>query len=51
MSDSASRIAGYGHWVANSLRSLWAAEASKDYLQANTRQAELEGLQFAFTQG
>jgi adenylate cyclase len=48
MSDSASQIIGYGQWVTNSLRSLWAAEASKDHLQANTRQAELEGLQFAF---
>jgi len=48
MSDLTSRTVGSGHRVTNVLRSLWPAEASKYHLQANTRQAELEGFQFAF---
>src|SRR5918994_134547 len=48
MSDLASRIVGSGYRVINGLRSLWPNETSKDHLQASTRQAELEGLQFAF---
>src|SRR5918994_3419751 len=48
MSDLASRIVGSGYRVINGLRSLWPSETTKDHLQANTRQAELEGLQFAF---
>ena len=48
MSDLASRIVGFGHRVKNGLRLSWPSEASKDRLQASIRQAELEGLQFAF---
>jgi adenylate cyclase len=48
MSDMKSRTIGFGHRMAKSLRLLWPSNTSKDRLQANTRQAELEGLQFAF---
>ncbi|WP_246505177.1 adenylate/guanylate cyclase domain-containing protein [Microvirga antarctica] len=43
-----SRIIGLGHWVVDGLRLPWASDSSTDRLQASTRQAELEGLQFAF---
>jgi adenylate cyclase len=48
MSDLKSQIVGHSHKVGNGLRLHWPPDASKDHLQANTRQAELEGLQFAF---
>ena len=48
MSDMKSRTTGFGHRIARGLRLLWPANTSKDRLQANMRQAELEGLQFAF---
>lgn len=48
MSDLKSRIIGFGPRVVSGLRLPWPSSASKDRLQANTRQAELEGLQFAF---
>jgi adenylate cyclase len=48
MSDLARRILSLGHGFASVLRLPWSPDASKNPLQANTRQAELEGLQFAF---
>jgi adenylate cyclase len=48
MSAMKSRTIGFGHRIARSLRLLWPSNTSKDRLRANTRQAELEGLQFAF---
>jgi adenylate cyclase len=48
MSATKSRTIGFGHKIARGLRLLWPSSTSKDRLRANTRQAELEGLQFAF---
>src|SRR5687768_15557902 len=48
MSDMKSRTIGFGHRIATGLRLLGPSATSKNRLQANTRQAELEGLQFAF---
>jgi adenylate cyclase len=48
MSHLASRIVGLGHRIANSLNLPWHPDASKNRLKANIRQAELEGLKFAF---
>lgn len=48
MSDLARRILRLGHGSASVLRLPWSPDASKKRLKANTRQAELEGLQFAF---
>src|SRR5918998_2767135 len=48
MFDMKSRTIGFGHGMARGLRLLWPFNTSKDRLQANTRRAELEGLQFAF---
>ena len=48
MSDMKSQTIGFGHRIASGLRLLWPSTTSKDRLRANTRQAELEGLQFAF---
>lgn len=48
MSDMKSRNVGFPHRVANGLRLPWPPTSSKDRPQASTRQAELEGLQFAF---
>jgi adenylate cyclase len=48
MSAMKSGTIGFGHTIARSLRLLRSSNTSKDRLQANTRQAELEGLQFAF---
>jgi adenylate cyclase len=47
MSDMKSRIIGFCHGVVSGLRLPWPS-STKDRLQANTRQAELEGLEFAF---
>src|SRR5918997_5649541 len=48
MLEMKSRTIGLGQRIARGLRLLWPSNTSKDRLQANTRQAELEGLQFAF---
>lgn len=48
MLDVKSWTIGFGHRIARGLRLLRPSNTSKDRLHANTRQAELEGLQFAF---
>ena len=48
MSDVANRIIGSVPSSLQTLRSLWSPGGSQDRLQASIRQAELEGLQFAF---
>src|SRR5215211_3551311 len=48
MSDVATRIMGSVSDTLQTLRELWASGSSEDRLQASIRQAELEGLQFAF---
>lgn len=48
MSDMKSQTIGFGHRIATGLRLLGPSSTSKDRLRGNTRQAELEGLQFAF---
>jgi adenylate cyclase len=48
MSHLASRIVGFGHRFTNAILLPWRRDARKDRLQTSTRQAELEGLQFAF---
>jgi adenylate cyclase len=48
MLEMKSRTIGLGQRIARGLSLLWPSNTSKDRLQANTRQAELEGLQFAF---
>ncbi|MDP8917948.1 MAG: adenylate/guanylate cyclase domain-containing protein, partial [Pseudomonadota bacterium] len=48
MSDVANRIVGFVPSTLQALRSLWSPGGSQDRLQASIRQAELEGLRFAF---
>ena len=48
MSDVANRIIGFASSALQALRSLWSPGNSQGHLQASIRQAELEGLQFAF---
>ena len=48
MSDLKSQIIGFGQQVKNRLRLSWLPDASKDRLRSSIRQAELEGLRFAF---
>ena len=48
MSDLVSRIVASARGFTNGVRSLWPRETPNGHLQASTRQAELEGLQFAF---
>jgi adenylate cyclase len=48
MSDVANRIIGFGSSTLQALRSLWSPGDPQGRLQASIRQAELEGLQFAF---
>ena len=48
MSDVANRIIGFASSALQALRSLWSPGNSQGRLQASIRQAELEGLQFAF---
>src|SRR5215207_883312 len=48
MSDMKSQTIGFSDRIARDHRMLWPSNKSKDRLRANTRQAELEGLQFAF---
>jgi adenylate cyclase len=48
MSDLATRIGGFASRISDGLQSLWPLGRSQVRLQASTRQAELEGLQFAF---
>ncbi|MPR08575.1 adenylate/guanylate cyclase domain-containing protein [Microvirga tunisiensis] len=48
MSDVANRIIGFVSSALQALRSLWSPGRPQDRLKASIRQAELEGLQFAF---
>ena len=48
MSDLANRIIGFVSSALQAMRSLWSPGRPQDRLQASIRQAELEGLQFAF---
>ena len=48
MTDLKSQIIGFGQQVKNRLRLSWLPDASKDRLRSSIRQAELEGLRFAF---
>ncbi len=48
MSDLATRVVGFASRISDGLRSLWRLGRSQGRLQVSTRQAELEGLQFAF---
>jgi adenylate cyclase len=48
MSDLATRIGGFASRTSKGLRSLRSLRNAQVRLQASTRQAELEGLQFAF---
>src|SRR3712207_8072271 len=48
MSDLATRIGGFASRISDRLRPPWPLGRSQGRLQASTRQAELEGLQFAF---
>ena len=48
MSDVTNRIIGFAASALQAMRSLWSPGRPQDRLQASIRQAELEGLQFAF---
>jgi adenylate cyclase len=48
MSHLETRVVRFASRISDGLRSLWPLGRSQGRLQASTRQAELEGLQFAF---
>ena len=48
MSDVANRIIGFAASALQAMRSLWSPGRPQGHLKASIRQAELEGLQFAF---